>query len=560
MSCWSWAAGAIVVGVVVGGPWAWGSTGASGGVGDGGVSDGRRGAFSEEEIETVREVLRPENIRHEEGFCHIASLGLGREGDKEGRSLCVLMEDGKEVGPARAPHADIRARGMGRYSHWTSGQIYFSAGDNSDPRVNGREYALVSRERIARHTFAREVSAAETAYGIEATVDRPIRNRRLIIRNLDPRVAVAPHLTVEGWPDLASVEGMLASILSPDMTAEQRAIAIWRFLVDWRYHYYPAEEGDEVHDPVKFINVYGYGFCDDSALNFAVLCRAAGLRARFWGLEGHVVGEAFFDGGWHMFDPDHEVFYRAADGRIVGVEELAANPGLITARATDPIGSDSASIARLYTTTENNRPHEGAVMGGARLDPVLYPGDEVIFDLGERAMARRVAFRDQPLPPMLGNGRLVRQISVKGEGNHAEVRVDWPYVILGGELSLDLSVAGAPIAVSISDRGDPFTSIRTEVRGMSLVANLGDWLGGRKAAPYGYVLRLASGDGRRLENVIRGGWLTTRFQFAPRALPQIRPGATPFHLRLFAPGGGPLPGDWRGVEVIQEWDEIIGAP
>jgi hypothetical protein len=59
------------------------------------------------------------------------------------RSNLALFEDGKALGPSHSPHALIRERGAGRYSHWAS-SVIFSSSDGSDPRTNGRVYSLAS--------------------------------------------------------------------------------------------------------------------------------------------------------------------------------------------------------------------------------------------------------------------------------------------------------------------------------------------------------------------------------------------------------------------------------
>ncbi|MBI2298873.1 MAG: carbohydrate-binding protein [Armatimonadetes bacterium] len=86
--------------------------------------------------------LAPTQIRPELGFCYNFTLGPQWPGDgiKDGPpSTLHLFEDGKELGPAHFLHADIRTKGEGRFSHWVT-MLYFSASDNSDPRVNGRRY------------------------------------------------------------------------------------------------------------------------------------------------------------------------------------------------------------------------------------------------------------------------------------------------------------------------------------------------------------------------------------------------------------------------------------
>lgn len=510
-------------------------------------------------LETVREILTPDRLRPEQGFCYVAVLRLGRAGDREGTSRCVLREGKRPLGPGGALHADIRAQGRGRYSHWTPEALYFSASDNSDPRQNGRCYTLESRQRVNRRVSTLDATGPVTQFQLAASEGMTIRNRRVVFRNLDERAALVPHFRLLGGPDLSSRQGMLASILRPGMTEEEKAVAIWRFLVDWRYHDYPAEGGDEVHDPVKFLNVYGYGFCDDCAANFAVLCREAGMRARIWGLSGHVVGEVFYQGAWHMFDPDHEVFYRMPDGAIASVEQLAANPGLITARPRDPIGSDSAVIARLYSTQEDNRPEERRPVGQAQLDPVLEPGDEVTFELLGGNQVHRREFRDMPLPPLFGNGELRRRIRWAAGERVEELRLSWPYVLLGGRLTLQLRQGAGPqpLEVLAAAGGGKETPLGIEWEGESMHVALDPWMERAGEAVYGLVLRVKAKDGRCLPDQFEGGTWRVSFQFAPRSMPQVGPGGSAFMLRLAGRDGGPLPPDCRGLRVRQEWDEVV---
>ncbi len=58
-----------------------------------------------------------------------------------GFSTARLSEDGVLLSAPNSLRADIRNAGAGRYSVWRS-QVIFAAPDNSDPRVNGRRYAL----------------------------------------------------------------------------------------------------------------------------------------------------------------------------------------------------------------------------------------------------------------------------------------------------------------------------------------------------------------------------------------------------------------------------------
>ncbi|MEP6607088.1 MAG: hypothetical protein ABJA83_00235 [Burkholderiaceae bacterium] len=80
-------------------------------------------------------------VRHEGGHCYLADLPPYLLSDYESHSSLVLTEDGAVLGPAHAAHDDIRKSGGGRFAHWGAG-VYFSTSDNSDPRANGRSYAV----------------------------------------------------------------------------------------------------------------------------------------------------------------------------------------------------------------------------------------------------------------------------------------------------------------------------------------------------------------------------------------------------------------------------------
>jgi hypothetical protein len=82
-----------------------------------------------------------QNFASETGYCYVASLPSRLLSDRESSSSLEVFENGRQLGPAHAPHEDIRTLGNGRFSHW-GGQLYFSTSDNSDPRANGRCYEV----------------------------------------------------------------------------------------------------------------------------------------------------------------------------------------------------------------------------------------------------------------------------------------------------------------------------------------------------------------------------------------------------------------------------------
>ena len=65
------------------------------------------------------------------------------------RSPAVILEDGVKLGTPNALNQEIIDKGMGRYVI-KNGYLYFSSSDNSDPRLNQREYALFLPRPISK--------------------------------------------------------------------------------------------------------------------------------------------------------------------------------------------------------------------------------------------------------------------------------------------------------------------------------------------------------------------------------------------------------------------------
>ncbi|MEQ8852641.1 transglutaminase-like domain-containing protein [Gimesia sp.] len=513
---------------------------------------------SQTKTEQVRELITPAAMTHEIGVGYVARLKIPHEADSKSRSTCILLEDGQPLPHPHALHKLIRETGKGHYSHWTPTTLYFSASDSSDPRTNGRKYELVCPETYTEQSAQFVLTDADSLISFPDIPGKRVQPVKLVWENRDSQQSIQLNWKRQGAPDLSSQQAMLASILKPGMTDEEKSLAIWKFLVDWRYHFYPAEPGDEVHDPVKFLNVYGYGFCDDCASNFAVLARKAGVRSRIWGLSGHVVAEAFYDGKWHMFDPDHEVFYRNDQGVIASVEELAQHPELITKTPLDPIGSPSQAIARLYTTTADNRPSERKpAIRDSNLAPTLEPGDRLEFDYIAAEYIHRRNMPDEGLPPVAGNGTLKRSIakleSLKQPHPHQrDWHFTWPYVLLKGALELKLAPGQSAPTISVSSNGTSWTPLETTLNAEKLTASLDAWIKQQPTAVYGFYLRCENTNGDDPAASVAQLNSEFLFQFAPRALAHMQNTNNHFEMKL----SPPLPASSQGLAVQLVWKEI----
>jgi hypothetical protein len=103
--------------------------------------------------------LNPESILPNTGFGYstkitppaLASL-FRRNADTENSqsgSRARLFENAVSLQPAHSVHNEIRTSGQGRFSDW-DGTLYFSTSDNTDPRVNGRQYELRDHMMLAK--------------------------------------------------------------------------------------------------------------------------------------------------------------------------------------------------------------------------------------------------------------------------------------------------------------------------------------------------------------------------------------------------------------------------
>jgi hypothetical protein len=172
---------------------------------------------------------------------------------------------------------------------------------------------------------------------------------------------VLEHNGFPVFEDLASMAEYVEA-MPAQFAGETFGRKLWRFLRDSVYHDVPLNDKRVQYDPWVTLNSLGWGFCSNVAAAYVVIAEAAGYEARVWGLSGHVVPEIRIGGQWQMYDPDLAVYYNTADGRVAGVQELAANPSLITT-PIDPllVGSSypfqfpySDTLANFYSTTYDN--------------------------------------------------------------------------------------------------------------------------------------------------------------------------------------------------------------
>ncbi len=155
-----------------------------------------------------------------------------------------------------------------------------------------------------------------------------------------------PNLTSEHTPDLYDLEICVKSIIKPRMTQKERAMALWHAYSRQMYHWnnpveYPlikAGQYNDVTDPIRLMNVYGYTLCFCSAEGMEALWRKSGLEAREFGLPGHVSNEVWFEGRYHYLDAEFKGYLKRTDGVIASVRECGLNPTGLVVSARTPDG------------------------------------------------------------------------------------------------------------------------------------------------------------------------------------------------------------------------------
>lgn len=177
-----------------------------------------------------------------------------------------------------------------------------------------------------------------------------------------------PRITTDRTVDASSLETIVGGVVRPSMSEEEKARALlawWRQTV---YHYgWPyqrPERAENWHDPIKMINVHGYGLCGAQARSIGRLfARVFGdENTRLIGLSeagpgqwrmaecsgafldtarlriyprlkrfGHTSVEVRYGGRWRLLDPEVGFYAYLRDGQgIAGAEDLIADPTLVT--------------------------------------------------------------------------------------------------------------------------------------------------------------------------------------------------------------------------------------
>jgi hypothetical protein len=218
-------------------------------------------------------------------------------------------------------------------------------------------------------------------------------NRWVRMENVGAADVINPWLS-NGRNNFRNVEEIVSSAVTPGMTDAERAFALWFQEIQYRHH--SGGDNNELGDPVKVFNIYGYNTCGNDSIALATLWRQAGLRVAPARALGHCISQAFYGDRWHFYDGDmHSVYLLRDNETVAGEQDIVRDHDLVKRTHSQGIlfpdtwwqpqgmpamyfyvGEVTGERGGKADTTMNMvlRPGEAIVWRWGQLDPVKYHG------------------------------------------------------------------------------------------------------------------------------------------------------------------------------------------
>jgi hypothetical protein len=153
------------------------------------------------------------------------------------------------------------------------------------------------------------------------------------------------------------VEGYIQSLISPGMTDGEKVMALSQSMYFELVKRYPRTPVFLYGESDQETLLKGSGHCSCRGRLLSAMCQMIGIQARpvmMWTwrdpvkperiMGGHTVVEAWIDGRWGFFDPQHHLYCMDGAGRFYSVDEIRRNPEVFTrmpegvTRRMEPVG------------------------------------------------------------------------------------------------------------------------------------------------------------------------------------------------------------------------------
>jgi hypothetical protein len=385
-------------------------------------------------------------------------------------------------------------------------------------------------------------------------------NRSVRMENVGETDIVNPWLS-NGRNNFRDVKEIVSSAITPGMTDAEKAFALWFQEIQYRHHC--PGDNNELGDPVKVFNMYGYNTCGNDSICLATLWRAAGLRVAPARALGHCISQTFYDNRWHFYDGDmHSVYLLRDNETVAGEQDIARDHDLIKRTHSKGILLPDTwwagqEMCAMYF-------FEGAVTGersgraDTTMNMVLRPGEAIVWRWGQHDPVKyHGALQTMPTyPSAIFNGlweyrphfsketwrkgaATVENITSGPDGLAAEEgkkgTIVWtmrsPYVFVGGGLEAE----GAGAQFFISADGKAWEAVKDNMdKFFSIVG----------PARYEYRLKCQLEGPARLRRLA----VTSDVQMAPLALPEMVVGENRFTYSDRSAGD-------RKVRITHNWVE-----
>jgi hypothetical protein len=210
-------------------------------------------------------------------------------------------------------------------------------------------------------------------------------NRSVRMENVGETDVVHPWLS-NGRNNFRTAAEIVQSAITPDMTDAEKAFALW--FQEIRHRHHSPGDNNELGDPVKVFNVYGFNTCGNDSICLGTLWKQAGFRTAPARALGHCISQVFYDGGWHFLDGDLHSVYLLRDNETVANDvQLARDHDLVKRTHSNGIllvdtqWDGQGTCALYFTEAEITGQRSGKA--NTTMNMVLRPGEAIVWRWGQ---------------------------------------------------------------------------------------------------------------------------------------------------------------------------------
>lgn len=188
--------------------------------------------------------------------------------------------------------------------------------------------------------------------------------------------SIKPRLIINGQ-DLTSLQSISESIINESMSDKEKALAIWNFVKNRKYHLSNPTTYVE-RDSIDLFQSWGYGNCGFTTRAIIDLATLESIPAREHRLGRHIVSELYFENDWHVLDGDGAIYYTKEDEKIASVEDIVNDLTLLE-KFPSPVYSYEY-LESAYQSREDNTifPYQPRNIG-KKVEYTLRPRESVLF-------------------------------------------------------------------------------------------------------------------------------------------------------------------------------------